>query len=95
LVATNATLTSAQARRVAIMAQDGFARALNPIHASGDGDVVFAMSTGRRSLPEPTAASVSLIGTLAADCVARSIGRAVYEAKSLNLTKSYRDQKSV
>ena len=49
-VATDAALTPAQARRVAIMAQDGLARAIRPIHAPFYGDVVFALSTGQRPL---------------------------------------------
>ena len=79
-VATDAALTPAQARRVAVMAQTGLARAIRPAHAPFDGDVVFALSTARRALPEPAALSVAKIGALAADCLARAIARAVYEA---------------
>ena len=79
-VATDAALTPAQARRVAIMAQDGLARAIRPAHAPFDGDVVFALSTARRVLPEPAAFTIARIGALAADCLARAIARAVYEA---------------
>ena len=50
---TDAILTPAQARRVAMMAQDGLARAVRPAHAPFDGDVVFVLSTGRRPLGEP------------------------------------------
>ncbi|MFI4966417.1 MAG: P1 family peptidase [Caulobacterales bacterium] len=80
-VATDLALTPAQARRVAIMAQDGLARAIRPIHAPFDGDVVFAISTAR--LPMPPAAAdyaVARIGALAADCLARAVARAVFEA---------------
>ena len=79
-VATDAALTPAQARRVAVMAQDGLARAIRPAHAPFDGDVVFALSTGRRPLAEPSAASLAWLGSLAADCLARAIARGVYEA---------------
>jgi L-aminopeptidase/D-esterase-like protein len=79
-VATDAALTPAQARRVAQMASAGLARAIRPVFAPFDGDVVFALSTAARALPEPAAASVSRIGALAADCLARAIARAVYEA---------------
>jgi D-aminopeptidase len=79
LVATDATLTKAQAKRLAIMADDGLARAVRPAHAPMDGDTVFAVSTGRRPLGEPLAALTEL-GLVAADCLARSIARAVYEA---------------
>jgi L-aminopeptidase/D-esterase-like protein len=80
-VATDAALTPAQARRVAIMAQDGLARAIRPVHAPFDGDVVFALSTARRPLPEPHPYAVARIGALAADCLARAVARGVYEAR--------------
>ena len=79
-VATDAALTPAQAKRVAVMAQDGLARAIRPIHSPFDGDVVFALSTARRPLAEPAALAVARIGALAADCLARAVARAVYEA---------------
>jgi L-aminopeptidase/D-esterase-like protein len=80
-VATDAVLTPAQARRVAIMAQDGLARAIRPVHAPFDGDVVFALSTARQPLPEPSAYAVARLGALAADCLARAVARGVYEAR--------------
>ena len=61
-VATDVALTPAQARRVAIMAQDGLARALRPAHAPFDGDVVFALATVQLPLAEPTQLSVARIG---------------------------------
>lgn len=79
-VATDVALTPAQARRVAIMAQDGLARAIRPVHSPFDGDVVFVLSTARRPLAEPAAFTVARIGALAADCLARAVARAVYEA---------------
>jgi L-aminopeptidase/D-esterase-like protein len=79
-VATNIALTPAQARRVAIMAQDGVARAVRPAHAPFDGDVVFALSTARQPLPAPEPLSLARIGALAADCLARAIARGVHEA---------------
>jgi L-aminopeptidase/D-esterase-like protein len=79
-VATDVALTPAQAKRVAVMAQDGLARAIRPVHAPFDGDVVFALSTARRPLAEPNALAIARIGALAADCLARAIARAVYEA---------------
>jgi L-aminopeptidase/D-esterase-like protein len=80
IVATNVALTAAQAQRLAIMAQDGMARAISPIHTPFDGDVVFAVSTSKVALPEPWPLSVTKLGSLAADCLARAIGRAVWEA---------------
>jgi L-aminopeptidase/D-esterase-like protein len=79
-VATDVALTPAQARRVAIMAQDGLARAIRPIHAPFDGDVVFALSTGRQDCAEPAQLTVARIGSMAADALARAVARAVYEA---------------
>lgn len=79
-VATDVAITPAQAKRVAIMAQDGLARAIRPVHAQSDGDVVFALSTARRPLAEPSSAALTRLGALAADCLARAVARGVYEA---------------
>lgn len=80
-VATDAILTPAQAKRLAIMAQDGLARAIRPAHAPFDGDVVFALATGRRPLPtEGADFTLTRLGALAADTLARAIARGVYEA---------------
>ena len=46
MIATNARLDKAQARRVALMAHDGFARAIDPIHTMQDGDSIFCLATG-------------------------------------------------
>ncbi len=80
-VATDVALTPAQARRVAIMAQDGLARAIRPIHAPFDGDVVFALSTARRPIGGHADFAVARLGTLAADTLARAVARAVFEAR--------------
>ena len=80
-VATDAVLTPAQARRFAVMAQDGLARAIRPIHAPFDGDVVFALSTGRRPLAEPDNYTLARLGALAADTLARAVARGVFEAE--------------
>ena len=82
IVATDATLTKAQVRRIAVMAQDGLARAIRPVHTPLDGDIVFAAATGARPLADPIFA-LSELGALAADVVARAIARAVYEARAL------------
>jgi L-aminopeptidase/D-esterase-like protein len=78
-VATDVALTPAQARRLAIMAQDGLARAVRPAHAPFDGDVIFAISTARRDLGGDDYL-LTRLGALAADCLARAIARGVYEA---------------
>lgn len=79
VIAANAALTPAQARRVAIMAQDGIARAVRPAHTPFDGDVVFALA-----LPGPPADAslVARLGAAAADTLARAIARGVWAAGS-------------
>jgi L-aminopeptidase/D-esterase-like protein len=94
IVATDAVLTKAQAKRLAIMAQSGLSRAIYPVHTPLDGDVVFAVSTGRRTLVDPLPALVGL-GALAANVVARAIARGVYEASALPFVgsmKSWQNQ---
>ena len=91
VVATNAILTKAQAQRVAIMAHDGFARAVRPVHTPLDGDVVFCLASGTAALSGSEHLDLSLIGGIAADCVARALARGVYEAQSLGHMRSYRD----
>jgi L-aminopeptidase/D-esterase-like protein len=81
VVAVDAALSPAEARRVAVMAQDGLARAIRPVHAPFDGDVVFVLATGARPLADPRPFSLTRLGALAADCVARAIARGVYEAR--------------
>jgi len=82
LIATDVALTPPQAQRLAIMAQDGFARAIRPVHTPFDGDVVFALSTARQALPEPADLVLARLGSLAADCLARAIARGVHAAQS-------------
>lgn len=79
-VATDATLTPAQAKRLAIMAGAGIARAIRPVFAPFDGDVVFALATGRRPLAASADFTLARLGALAADCLARAIARGVFEA---------------
>ena len=78
-MATNARLTKTEVNRMALMADDGFARAINPSHTMGDGDTVFALATGRWD----GQASVSVIGALASDALAEAIVRAVSKAESI------------
>jgi D-aminopeptidase len=86
VVATDAPLNKAQAKRLAIMAQSGLSRAIYPVHTSLDGDVVFAASTGRGAKPDSQQDAhlwLTRLGTLAANVVARAIARAVFEATAL------------
>jgi L-aminopeptidase/D-esterase-like protein len=91
IVATDAALTRVELKRVAIMACDGFARALRPVHTPFDGDTVFAVSTAKRAIAEPRPRDVMRLGSIAADCLSRAIARGVYEANSLGQTRSYRE----
>lgn len=79
IVATDAALTKAQCQRMATAAHDGIARACVPAHSPGDGDLVFALSTGARAACDERA--LTLIGHAAALCLARAIARAVYLAR--------------
>jgi L-aminopeptidase/D-esterase-like protein len=92
IVATDVALTRIELKRVAIMASDGFARALRPVHAPFDGDLVYAVSTAKKTIEVAwRQREIMRIGALAADCMARAIARGVYEAQSLGQAKSYRD----
>lgn len=81
LVATDAALTKAQCKRLAIMANDGLARAILPTHAPSDGDTVFAAATGAAPLADEL--DLTLIGHAATLVFARAIARGVYEATAL------------
>jgi L-aminopeptidase/D-esterase-like protein len=79
VIATDVALTKAQAKRLAVMAHDGLARALWPSHTPFDGDIVFALATGRVPLSDAPGTMIEL-GAVAAACMARAIARGVYEA---------------
>ena len=91
VVATDATLTKAQAQRIAIMAQDGFARAIRPVHTPFDGDTVFVLATGKIPLSNMPPIDIARLGMMAADCVTRAIARGVYAAESLGVWPGYRN----
>jgi L-aminopeptidase/D-esterase-like protein len=82
VVATDAVLDKGQAKRLAVMAQAGLARAIYPIHTPLDGDTVFAAATGHRPLADPIA-DLTRLGNAAANCLARAVARGVYEATAL------------
>jgi L-aminopeptidase/D-esterase-like protein len=81
-VVTDAVMSKAQAKRLAIMADDGLARAIRPAHAPMDGDTVFAVATLHKPMREDVH-DLTEIGLAAADCLARAIARGVYEATAL------------
>lgn len=78
VVATDANLSKAQCKRLAVAAHDGYALALWPAHTPLDGDLVFAVSTGSEE-PSDIAARIDL-GAAAAAVMARAVARAVFEA---------------
>ena len=81
VVVTDAALTKPQAKRLAMIAQTGFARAIYPVHAPLDGDVVFAAATGEK--PVDPLAGLTELGMVAANVLARAIARGVHEATAL------------
>jgi L-aminopeptidase/D-esterase-like protein len=94
MVATDAKLTKAQAKRLAIMADDGLARAIRPAHAPMDGDTVIATATQRKALRDEVV-ELTEIGLAAGDCLARAIARGVVEARALpfaNALPAWRDK---
>lgn len=82
MVATDAVLTKAQCRRLAVMAHDGYARAIWPVHTPLDGDTIFAAATGKQPLEDPVF-DLALIGSAVVATLARACARAVYEASAL------------
>lgn len=79
IVATDAILTKPEAKRLAVQAHDGFARALWPAHTDMDGDLIFALSTGRVALAD--AAARADLACAAADVMARAIARGVHAGR--------------
>ncbi|HER24146.1 MAG TPA: peptidase S58 family protein [Candidatus Atribacteria bacterium] len=84
-IATNARLSKAGATKVAMMAQDGYARTINPAHTMFDGDTIFCMATGE------VEAGTNVVGAIAAEVMARAIVKAVKNTESLFKLKSYKD----
>jgi L-aminopeptidase/D-esterase-like protein len=89
VVATNAKLTKAQASRMALMADDGYARAIVPSHTNGDGDTIFSLATGRWTGD----ADISIVGALAAEAMADAVVRAATQATGLPGLPAVRDLK--
>jgi len=100
VVATDAALSPAGCRRVAIAAQDGLARTIRPAHTPVDGDTVFALATGAVAVPPlagtPAAMSqetglITAVGAAAADCLARAVLVGLLSADPVAGIASYRD----
>lgn len=85
MIATDARLNKAQCNRLAVMAQDGLARAIYPVHTPLDGDVVFSAATGAQELADPYYGLAEL-GMVAANVMARAAARGVHEATALPFT---------
>jgi L-aminopeptidase/D-esterase-like protein len=79
VVATNAVISKVEAKQIATMAHDGFARALYPVHTPGDGDLLFVLSTGEINVNREELSLLTL-GTVAANTVARAIAQGVHAA---------------
>jgi L-aminopeptidase/D-esterase-like protein len=82
-VVTDAILSKAETKRLAIMADDGLARAVRPAHAPMDGDTVVAVSTLQKAVDTRTPMALTELGQAAGDCLARAIARGVYAATAL------------
>jgi L-aminopeptidase/D-esterase-like protein len=87
LIATNAKVTKAQARKIADMAHDGYARTISPAHTMNDGDTIFAIGTGSFT----GTADITTIGALGAEAMADAILRAVRQATGLPGYPAVRD----
>jgi len=100
VVATDAAVSPAGCRRIAVAAQDGLAHSIRPAHTPVDGDTVFALATGAVTLPisektptamSPETAALTVIGAAAADCLARAVLVGVLAAESVAGIPTYRD----
>ncbi len=80
VIATDAQLTKAQARRLAQVAHDGLARTINPVHTMWDGDTIFALGTGRSGLP----GNMMALSIMAAEVMAAAVLRAVLKARAVS-----------
>jgi L-aminopeptidase/D-esterase-like protein len=85
VVATNATLSKAQATKVASMAQNGIARTIRPSHTLFDGDTIFALASGEKT------SNTTVIGSFAAEAVAVAIRNAIKHATALDGVQAWQD----
>ena len=81
VIATDAALTKAQATRLAVMAHDGLARSINPVHTMSDGDTLFVLGTGRAG----KSAGMITLGTMAAEATAMAVVLAARAATAITL----------
>lgn len=85
LIVTNATLTKANAKKIASMAHNGYARTMRPAHTMFDGDTIFTMATNEVNV------DITTIGMIASNVMEKAILRAIKEAETLNGVKAYKD----
>lgn len=85
LIVTNATLTKANAKKIASMAHNGYARTMRPAHTMFDGDTIFTMATNEVD------SDITTIGMIASNVMEKAILRAIKEAETLNGVKAYKD----
>ncbi len=88
VIATDAPLSRANLKRLAIMAHDGIARSISPAHTPMDGDTIFSITTSQ-DIKEQVLENVDILalGSRASDCVARACNRAIYEAEAIGNSK--------
>jgi L-aminopeptidase/D-esterase-like protein len=79
VVATDAVMTKPEVTKIAQMAHDGYARAINPVHTGYDGDTIFGLATGKSG----KTMNLTLVGALGAEAMARAIVRAVRAARGI------------
>jgi L-aminopeptidase/D-esterase-like protein len=100
VVATDAAMSAAACRRVAVAAHDGLARTIRPCHTPLDGDTVFALATGAVEVPpdpetpasmSPEVPLITAVGAAAADVLARAVLVGVLAAESIAGIPTYRD----
>ena len=100
VIATDAALSPAGCRRVAVAAHDGLARTIRPCHTPLDGDTVFALATGAVEVPpdpetpasmSPEVPLITAVGAAAADVLARAVLVGVLAAESVAGIPTYRD----
>jgi L-aminopeptidase/D-esterase-like protein len=85
VVATNARLSKEQVNKVAQMAHDGLARAVNPAHTMYDGDTIFGLATGQ------VEADVNVVGAYAAEVMAEAIRSGVRAATTVHDVRAWND----
>lgn len=88
VVATNASLSKSEAKRLSMSAHDGFARSILPSHTLYDGDIIFSLATGE------TKADLNRLNALSAQVISVAVKRAILKASAMFGIPSYRDLKT-